>query len=232
MGRPASPARRSRARPVRRVPRVRRARTRLRGKDEANGKDGADGHDGQTCPAAGYTWDLDALVCRRDGTPQPNPSSTLLGLPAERFHMSMALSAIAQMLHRHGFSHQPESLGRQALDDRGDGSRVSVVAAERLGPGSFELDRPVVGTDDYGTGASRCSSLMRHRRAVQEARTHAPVTPGSPNKTPSRRPRRFYAFARSARTSAAEAGPAFRARNSAGAGPAAREPNAALGSSV
>jgi hypothetical protein len=64
----------------------------------ANGRDGTDGKDGsngQTCPS-GYslqapTWDPDALVCRRDGAPQPgdpspSPSSsaTLLGLPAER----------------------------------------------------------------------------------------------------------------------------------------------------
>ncbi|MCX4607003.1 collagen-like protein [Streptomyces mirabilis] len=65
------------------------------GQDGTNGKDGkngADGHDGQTCPS-GYSlqapnYDPDALVCRRDGAPQPNPSPssspTLLGLPAER----------------------------------------------------------------------------------------------------------------------------------------------------
>lgn len=39
------------------------------------GADGADGRDGQTCPD-GYhlqapSWDPDALVCRRDGAPQP-----------------------------------------------------------------------------------------------------------------------------------------------------------------
>lgn len=39
------------------------------------GEDGADGRDGQTCPD-GYSlqapnWDRDALVCRRDGAPQP-----------------------------------------------------------------------------------------------------------------------------------------------------------------
>jgi hypothetical protein len=63
------------------------------GQDGQNGEDGTDGRDGQTCPD-GYSlqapsWDPDALVCRRDGAPQPSdpspsPSSTLLGLPAER----------------------------------------------------------------------------------------------------------------------------------------------------
>ena len=64
------------------------------GKDGRDGVDGKDGRDGQTCPE-GYSlqapsWDPDALVCRRDGAPQPSPSpspspsSTLLGLPAER----------------------------------------------------------------------------------------------------------------------------------------------------
>lgn len=59
-----------------------------------DGKDGADGRDGQTCPD-GYSLqapadDPDALVCRRDGAPQPSDpsptptSSPLLGLPAER----------------------------------------------------------------------------------------------------------------------------------------------------
>ncbi|MCX5562703.1 collagen-like protein [Streptomyces sp. NBC_00038] len=59
-----------------------------------DGKDGTDGRDGQTCPD-GYSlqapsWDPDALVCRRDGAPQPSDpspsptSSPLLGLPAER----------------------------------------------------------------------------------------------------------------------------------------------------
>ena len=57
-----------------------------------DGKDGTDGRNGQTCPD-GYSlqhpdYDPDALVCRRDGAPQPSdsPSSspTLLGLPAER----------------------------------------------------------------------------------------------------------------------------------------------------
>jgi hypothetical protein len=63
------------------------------GEDGRDGVDGTDGRDGQTCPA-GYTlqapdWDPDALVCRRDGAPQPedpspSPSSAPLGLPAER----------------------------------------------------------------------------------------------------------------------------------------------------
>lgn len=62
------------------------------GKDGKDGADGKDGRDGQTCPA-GYSLqapadDPDALVCRRDGAPQPNDSPstgpTLLGLPAER----------------------------------------------------------------------------------------------------------------------------------------------------
>lgn len=59
-----------------------------------DGTDGQDGRDGQTCPD-GYSlqapaWDPDALVCRRDGAPQPSDpsptptSTTLLGLPAER----------------------------------------------------------------------------------------------------------------------------------------------------
>jgi hypothetical protein len=39
------------------------------------GEEGADGEDGQTCPE-GYSlqapaWDADALVCRRDGAPDP-----------------------------------------------------------------------------------------------------------------------------------------------------------------
>jgi hypothetical protein len=53
-----------------------------------DGKDGADGRDGQTCPD-GYSlqapsWDPDALVCRKDGAPQPDPGNGsgngLLGL--------------------------------------------------------------------------------------------------------------------------------------------------------
>jgi hypothetical protein len=46
-----------------------------------DGRDGVDGKDGQTCPD-GYSlqapsWDADALVCRRDGAPDPseNPSA-------------------------------------------------------------------------------------------------------------------------------------------------------------
>lgn len=48
------------------------------GRDGRDGVDGKDGKDGQTCPD-GYSlqapsWDPDALVCRRDGAPQPSPS--------------------------------------------------------------------------------------------------------------------------------------------------------------
>ncbi len=46
------------------------------------------------------------------------------------------------------------------------------------------------------------------------------------------RRRACHTFRRSARISAAEAGPAFRARNPAGAGPAASEPSDSAGSSV
>lgn len=47
------------------------------GADGQDGRDGADGRDGQTCPS-GYSLqppadDPDALVCRRDGAPQPEP---------------------------------------------------------------------------------------------------------------------------------------------------------------
>lgn len=46
------------------------------GQDGANGTDGRDGVDGQNCPD-GYslqapTYDPDALVCRKDGAPQPD----------------------------------------------------------------------------------------------------------------------------------------------------------------
>jgi hypothetical protein len=45
----------------------------------APGKDGSNGTDGQTCPA-GYSlqapdWDPDALICRKDGAPTPEPSN-------------------------------------------------------------------------------------------------------------------------------------------------------------
>ncbi|MEU1908094.1 collagen-like domain-containing protein [Streptomyces hygroscopicus] len=48
------------------------------GQDGAPGADGKDGRDGQTCPN-GYSLqpppsDPDALVCRRDGAPQPEPT--------------------------------------------------------------------------------------------------------------------------------------------------------------
>jgi hypothetical protein len=50
------------------------------GKDGANGADGSDGRDGQTCPD-GYSlqapsYDPDALVCRKDGAPDPSPTDT------------------------------------------------------------------------------------------------------------------------------------------------------------
>jgi hypothetical protein len=59
-----------------------------------DGKDGQDGTDGQTCPD-GYSlqapsWDADALVCRKDGAPQPSdsptpsPSTVALGLDPQR----------------------------------------------------------------------------------------------------------------------------------------------------
>lgn len=46
----------------------------------ADGQNGADGKDGQTCPE-GYSlqapsYDPDALVCRKDGAPEPTPSPT------------------------------------------------------------------------------------------------------------------------------------------------------------
>ncbi|GAA4999438.1 collagen-like domain-containing protein [Streptomyces siamensis] len=48
------------------------------------GEDGADGRDGQACPS-GYSlqapnYDPDALVCRRDGAPQPEPGNNGGGL--------------------------------------------------------------------------------------------------------------------------------------------------------
>lgn len=48
------------------------------GKDGRDGTDGKDGTDGQTCPD-GYglqapSYDPDALVCRKDGAPDPSPS--------------------------------------------------------------------------------------------------------------------------------------------------------------
>lgn len=47
------------------------------GADGLDGKDGADGRDGQTCPE-GYSlrapeWDPNALVCRRNEDPEPDP---------------------------------------------------------------------------------------------------------------------------------------------------------------
>ncbi|EPH40836.1 collagen-like protein [Streptomyces aurantiacus] len=64
------------------------------GKDGSDGRAGVDGKDGasgQTCPD-GYTlqapsWDPDALVCRRNGAPAPDPPSpspAAFGLPMER----------------------------------------------------------------------------------------------------------------------------------------------------
>ncbi|WP_030173270.1 hypothetical protein [Streptomyces sp. NRRL S-813] len=49
------------------------------GKDGVDGRDGKDGRDGQTCPD-GYSlqapsYDPDALVCRKDGAPDPSPSN-------------------------------------------------------------------------------------------------------------------------------------------------------------
>ncbi|MFF1644504.1 collagen-like protein [Streptomyces sp. NPDC058240] len=60
------------------------------GKDGADGADGRDGTDGQTCPD-GYSLrpppgDPDGLMCRRDtpSSPDPSPSPTVAGLPADR----------------------------------------------------------------------------------------------------------------------------------------------------
>jgi hypothetical protein len=49
------------------------------GETGADGADGADGKDGQTCPD-GYSlqapsYDPDALVCRKDGAPDPQPGN-------------------------------------------------------------------------------------------------------------------------------------------------------------
>ncbi|MFH8369208.1 collagen-like protein [Streptomyces sp. NPDC018031] len=57
------------------------------GADGQDGRDGTDGRDGQVCPD-GYSLqppadDPDALVCRRDGAPAPDPTpSTPTGQPA------------------------------------------------------------------------------------------------------------------------------------------------------
>lgn len=64
------------------------------GQDGKDGVDGKDGRDGQTCPD-GYSlqapsYDPDALVCRKDGAPQPSdspspsPSSLAVGLDPQR----------------------------------------------------------------------------------------------------------------------------------------------------
>ena len=62
------------------------------GRDGRDGVDGVDGKDGQTCPD-GYSlqapdYDADALVCRKDGAPQPgssdNPSPQAAGLDPTR----------------------------------------------------------------------------------------------------------------------------------------------------
>ncbi|WUU43077.1 winged helix-turn-helix domain-containing protein [Streptomyces sp. NBC_00659] len=53
--------------------------------------------------------------CRRGGWPdQTWTLSRIKTLIGHRFHKSMTLSAIAQMLHRHGFSHQVPA--RRALE--------------------------------------------------------------------------------------------------------------------
>jgi len=49
------------------------------GQDGTDGTDGRDGVDGQNCPD-GYSlqapsWDPDALVCRKDGAPDPSPGN-------------------------------------------------------------------------------------------------------------------------------------------------------------
>ncbi|MFF4834119.1 collagen-like protein [Streptomyces sp. NPDC001315] len=63
------------------------------GQDGQDGADGRDGEDGQACPD-GYSlqapsWDPNALVCREDGAPDPEPSdrqgrSLLLALDPRR----------------------------------------------------------------------------------------------------------------------------------------------------
>ncbi|MGW0584357.1 collagen-like protein, partial [Streptomyces sp. NPDC002920] len=61
------------------------------GQDGQDGKDGTDGRDGQSCPD-GYSLqpppdDPDALVCRKDGAPQPSDSPSTpqaLGLDPQR----------------------------------------------------------------------------------------------------------------------------------------------------
>lgn len=57
------------------------------GEPGADGADGADGRDGQSCPE-GYSlqapsWDADALVCRRDGAPDPDDPGNGNGPQAE-----------------------------------------------------------------------------------------------------------------------------------------------------
>lgn len=63
------------------------------GADGKDGKDGTNGTNGQTCPD-GYSLqapdsDPDALICRRDGAPQPTPTPTptpsaMAALPPDR----------------------------------------------------------------------------------------------------------------------------------------------------
>ncbi|WP_405797338.1 collagen-like protein [Streptomyces sp. NBC_01506] len=59
------------------------------GADGADGEDGRDGADGQTCPA-GYSLqplptDPDALVCRRDSAPDPEPNPGPSGMAMDPF---------------------------------------------------------------------------------------------------------------------------------------------------
>ncbi|MFJ5802667.1 collagen-like protein [Streptomyces decoyicus] len=56
------------------------------GSDGSEGRDGVDGKNGQTCPS-GYSLeappgDPDALVCRRDGAPYPEPTPGATSPPA------------------------------------------------------------------------------------------------------------------------------------------------------